>query len=1081
MFHSRVNSGQGSLSGPPTNSSESFSAKAALRRILRNGGEGESAGIPEDLHSLTGETSPEVFYRDLLTLARELDRRGEETLAHQIFQGISQERNIPTPLREEAQTHALAILGEGPLAFRMERSASRFLEEVTAPELLVGMGAGSLGFGLGRAFGLRSLMGFGIRGSSAVVSGRLLGLASEATAFTLASRSVARWTGHSQEGVLENFATHWASAALMMGSLRLTGWGIQKLLGPLSPAASPLQSFAYASAQQGGMYLGLIGNALASEKIGWVRERPWDAILTASAAELLSFQVAGRLSRQMFHPTLGSLERALERDAMRVEERAQGNRSVTQGALAAVGLGAEGLIPMVFNMGSDNGGSSDGSGPKGPGPARPRFQTLTFETKNIGLPGDPRRAETLVTIMRRIRDRELRFEEEILKEDFCFTIEGAFNLKDASSLENLVSLLNSTTETLRRDPTRRDGLRNRQVIIQLEANPAADRPNAKTIRIPFQEGQFKVPYTELGLGDPTPMAPVKPQRGARPERRDNTLPSFETHLGKGGRQLTFANFTQLTRRIMEKRGGFEQALIEENMAITLESDFGWNRDNLLRILNNHLPRLNEIPELRRINLRIGPEKTSDVVWKHEGSFSAPLGPRTGEGRTTPAVRAPRSTPQRIPKRSPKPSPTPPSSRRSKEGLGGSGTALSARDLPNWVVTPENMMIQIRRVLTECEAESVPVFILEHRTLTLAEIQSIADKARDALPEGSRLEFLVPENAGIPQTFTGEVREGKLKWSYGNQEPWNRAGRQAIFDTAVVQSPAEIYQHLYAMAGHESRGANSVVHLKQRGEVSQDYLDALGPAIQQMLRHFTLKRNRLILISEAGATLLAFEKKGGLWTETTESKTAQPPSPSVNESDRPTEIPPPPQGRPSASPSRNFKLVRIPTQFLQHWKTMLDPSAPHKEVDLLLGLDHSLTAQEEIGIQRELAELPEGRQVALHDLVGKQTLTLKKGGGRLLISRDVWRKPSQLNPLSVSDPVDLFHQLAFVAEQPAQGRTLKATTTQDWPGAAIPVDFLDALNSFRNLPYRHLQLVWPGEPQANTKQFTRRRLSGWHEG
>jgi hypothetical protein len=1081
MFYSPVSSGQGSLSDPSLNSSRRFSATAALRRILGNGSGGESTGIPTGLNSLTGETSPQVFYRDLLTLAREWDQRGEEFLAHQVFQGISLEPNIPHSIREEAQAHALAIRGEGPLAFRMERSASRFLEEVTAPELLVGMGAGSLGFGLGRAFGLRSLAGMGIRGSSAVISGRLLGLAAEATAFTLASRSVARWTGHSQEGVLDNFATHWASAALMMGSLRITGWGIQKILGPLSPAASPLQSFGYVSAQQGGMYLGLIGNAWASEKIGWVRERPWDAILAASAAELLSFQVAGRLSRQMFHPTLGNLERALERDAMRVEERAQGTRDVTQGALAAAGWGAEGLIPMVFNMGSDNGGSSDGSGPKGPGPARPRFQTLTFETKNIGLPGDPRRAETLVTIMRRIRDRELRFEEEILKEDFHFTIEGAFNLRDASSLENLVSLLNSTTDTLRRDPSKRIRLRNRQVVIQIEANPAADRPQAKTIRIPFQGDEFKVPYAALGLSESTAMAPMKPQRGARSERKDNTLPSFETHLGKGGRQLNFANFTQLTRRIMEKRGGFEQALIEENMAITLESDFGWNLENLLRILNFNLPRLEEIPELRRINLKIGPEQISEVVWKNEGSFSAPLRSRAGAGRTTPAARVPRSTPQRVPKRSPKPSPTPPSSRKSKEGPGGSGAALSAQDLPNWVITPENIMVQIRRVLAECEVDRVPVFILEHRTLTLSEIQSIADKTRDALPEESRLELLVPENAGIPQTFTGEVREGKLKWSYGNQEPWNRAGRQAIFDTAVVRSPAEIYQHLYAMAGQESRGENSVVHLKQRGEVSQDYLDALGPAIQQMLRHFTLKRNRLILISEAGSTLLAFERKGGLWTETTQRKITQSPSTPVSESDRPTETPPPPRDQGNLRTSRNFKLVRIPTQLLQHWKTMLDPSAPNKELDLLLGLDHSLTAQEEIGIQRELAELPEGRRIALHDLVGKQTLNLRKMGGRLAITRDVWRKPSQLNPLSVSDPVDLFHQLAFVAEQPAQGRTLKATTIQDWPGAKIPVDFLEALNSFRNLPYRHLQLVWPGEPQANMKPFTRRRLSGWQEG
>ncbi|MDX1386129.1 MAG: hypothetical protein R3257_00970 [bacterium] len=1024
------------------------------------------------------EASAQVFYRDLFTLARELERGGEDYLAQQIFHGLSLEREISPSLRLEAQAFAAAIAGEGPWNLRLERSASRFLQEVSSPELLVGMGAGSLGFGLGRVMGLSFLRGMGIRGSTAVVSGRLLGLATEATTFTLASRSVARFTGRSSEGIFDHFATHWASAALMMGTLRVTGWGVQKLLGPLAPTASPLQNFGYQSAQQGAMYLGLLGNAYAAEKIGWTPERSWDAILAASAAELVTFQVAGRLSRQIFHPSLGSLERRLELEALRGERGALRPPTLVQGAFDP------GFLPMVFNMGSDNGGSSGGSGNKGRSPVPRRDQTLTFETENLGLPGDPRRAESLLTIMRRIREKELKFEEEILDHDVPFTIEGLMNLKDPSSLENLVSILNSATRSIRLHPETAAKLKDRRVIIVLEPNPAIDRPNSKVIRIPFEDGEFKVPYRELGFRDSAPKPPLEPQNPPRRARNDDSLPGFQTHLGKVGRELEFESFIQLTRRIMEKRDEFQEALVQENMVVRLKWEMGWNLDNLLRMLNFNLPRLGEIPEMRRINLSIGEgtEKISVVVLKNEGAFVAPFEPtRMVGGRATPVGREPKSTPQRTPRKTPVREGAPPSARDSQEGLANLNAPLSAKDLPYWVLAPENLMRQLRRVLSEQGGEATPVFILENRSLALAELQALTEKITGSFPEGLRWELLVPDNPEGRKTFSGESREGRVQWRLGNQEPWNRASRQAIFDTAVVRSPAEIYQHLQAMAAHEGRGENSVIHLKQKGEVSQEYLDALGPALTQMLKHFELNRSSLLLISETGKTLLGLQKQHGQWTLVNRGET-----PSVRElegrdSDRPTELPPIPQATASVGAPRNFSLVRIPTQLIQHWKVMLDPLTTKSRLDLLVRFDEALSPKDELGFQRDLMGLPEGRQIALHDIPGKQTLTLRMEGGKLQVRRAGWEKPPELNPLSVSDPVDFFHQLAFVAESPSQGRILKATTTQRWPENDMPLDFLETLSTFRDLPYRELRLIWRGDQGASMKRFSRRRLSGWQEG
>lgn len=278
--------------------------------------------------SLQRESDPEIFYEDALAFAARQQAAGRIEVAAGLYGDILQNAASFAHLQNRARRSLDAILGRGEVGVRAELLLRRFAHEASDPSMLFAMAAAGAAFRLTRLATLSRLAaspcvnaltrGFGAR----VVSG-LAGFALEAPTFTFASRFSAEALGREQDWRLSALGRDVASSYLVLGGLKLTGWGSvslsRGLLGQTSTMGSRLLQGLF---QQGGMLSGILLGHRMEEALGLRNSVAGATTFVDSLATLLQFNVAGRLLRQAAGPRIAAWEEGLDRRIQLLENSA---------------------------------------------------------------------------------------------------------------------------------------------------------------------------------------------------------------------------------------------------------------------------------------------------------------------------------------------------------------------------------------------------------------------------------------------------------------------------------------------------------------------------------------------------------------------------------------------------------------------------------------------------------------------------------------------------------------------------------------------------------------------------------------
>ncbi len=278
-----------------------------------------SGGSLAPWQSLAEETYAPLYFDDLFSLAQDLERRGAGELAARTYQSIVQHSDETGSINRRARLRLEVLAGHGPLGEQIETSFSQLAEQVTSPELLLGMGAGSLAYGLTRFGSTVLFRSAGLGGASLRWGSRAIGVAAEAGAFVSVSRGVQILRGDRPFHQWHNqWGNEWVHTLGMLLTLRTVGWGVRSLYGP---GYIPQSSFDFGLARLGekaAMGLGLFtyhyGEAMLAS------EQPSLPNLAAQTlAETLVFVGAGQLSKSLWGPRLRALETRMEQGARRWE------------------------------------------------------------------------------------------------------------------------------------------------------------------------------------------------------------------------------------------------------------------------------------------------------------------------------------------------------------------------------------------------------------------------------------------------------------------------------------------------------------------------------------------------------------------------------------------------------------------------------------------------------------------------------------------------------------------------------------------------------------------------------------------
>ena len=134
------------------------------------------------IENLEGEPNPYLYTTDLFRLARAAEASHEENLAAGMYQTLVEDPRIGEPLRQRAQDRLATLQGGGPWGLRLERYASRFVDEVTSPSLLLGMVGAGWGYRAGSLMGLRGAQYLGLNRLGSCLLTRSVAVGSEAAA-----------------------------------------------------------------------------------------------------------------------------------------------------------------------------------------------------------------------------------------------------------------------------------------------------------------------------------------------------------------------------------------------------------------------------------------------------------------------------------------------------------------------------------------------------------------------------------------------------------------------------------------------------------------------------------------------------------------------------------------------------------------------------------------------------------------------------------------------------------------------------------------------------------------------------------
>ncbi len=274
----------------------------------------------EELRALGRESDPALFFEGLLGCAARRQAAGDLALAVELYATVARHAAAGAgpvqALGIRAQASLDAILGRGASGPRAEFLLRHFAEQASDPAAIFAMGAAGAVFRLTRVAALGRLAvspgaNLFTRGFGARATASLAGFALEAPAFTLAGRAANAALGRPQDWGGEALAREFASSYLVLGGLKLAGWGsgaaYRGLAGPAG-AARPLRALF----QQGGMLSGIVLGHSLEERLGLRSPVDGATTLVDSLAMLLQFNVAGNLTRQAFGPRFATWERGLD-------------------------------------------------------------------------------------------------------------------------------------------------------------------------------------------------------------------------------------------------------------------------------------------------------------------------------------------------------------------------------------------------------------------------------------------------------------------------------------------------------------------------------------------------------------------------------------------------------------------------------------------------------------------------------------------------------------------------------------------------------------------------------------------------
>ncbi len=269
-----------------------------------------------ELTALRGEADPGLFYEGLLAFGASRESAGRPDLAVEIYAEVAA---VAGPvLADRARRQWDAAMGRGASGPRAEFLLRRLAGEASDPAMLAGMVAAGAVFRITRLAVLGRLAatpGAGLfsRGFGARAAAALAGFALEAPAFTLATKAAGGVLGRDQDWSGGVLGREIASSYLVLGGLKLAGWGsgaaYRRFAGPAGAVRErPLQALF----QQTGMLGGILLGHAAEERLGLRPRVDGATTMVDSLAMLLQFHVAGRLGRQAFGEGFASWERSLD-------------------------------------------------------------------------------------------------------------------------------------------------------------------------------------------------------------------------------------------------------------------------------------------------------------------------------------------------------------------------------------------------------------------------------------------------------------------------------------------------------------------------------------------------------------------------------------------------------------------------------------------------------------------------------------------------------------------------------------------------------------------------------------------------
>ncbi len=261
-----------------------------------------SPSLNIQMRKLAEETDPEIFGRELFSLAIREERRGDAELSAKLLAWLAESGEGEA--RRQARDHLDAALGKGGFGRRAEHLLDGFAKEASDPATLAAMAAGGIVYRGARAATIARLAGragfFG-RGGGLRFAGGLIGFAAEAPTFTAVGR-LSRGTAWNEAGLGKELL----SSYLVFGGLK----GAGAAAGIISRRAGHPGLARWTTL--GGMYAGvMLGHGM--ETVAGLREwRPGGIEFVEGAALLLQLQVSGRLLHAAAGPRYASFERELE-------------------------------------------------------------------------------------------------------------------------------------------------------------------------------------------------------------------------------------------------------------------------------------------------------------------------------------------------------------------------------------------------------------------------------------------------------------------------------------------------------------------------------------------------------------------------------------------------------------------------------------------------------------------------------------------------------------------------------------------------------------------------------------------------